>query len=58
MKLLVTGSSGLVGSEAVSFFKEKGWDVWASEFKITGYVIEIYDEETYNRDKNLKSLGI
>ena len=37
---------------------KKGWDVWASEFKITGYVIEIYDEKTYNRDKNLKSLNI
>lgn len=27
MKLLVTGSTGLVGSEAVSYFTEKGWDV-------------------------------
>lgn len=27
MKILITGSLGLVGSEAVSFFKEKGWDV-------------------------------
>lgn len=27
MKILVTGSTGLVGSAAVSFFKEKGWDV-------------------------------
>lgn len=26
-KLLVTGSTGLVGSEAVDFFSEKGWDV-------------------------------
>ena len=26
-KVLVTGSSGLVGSEAVKFFTEKGWDV-------------------------------
>lgn len=26
--VLVTGSSGLVGSEAVKFFKEKGWDVF------------------------------
>ena len=27
MKILITGSTGLTGSEAVSFFKEKGWDV-------------------------------
>ncbi len=27
MKVLVTGSTGLVGSEAVKFFTEKGWEV-------------------------------
>ena len=27
MKILITGSTGLVGSEAVKFFKEKGWEV-------------------------------
>ena len=26
-KILVTGATGLVGSEAVKFFKEKGWEV-------------------------------
>src|SRR3990167_7864216 len=26
-KVLITGSTGLVGSEAVKFFREKGWDV-------------------------------
>lgn len=33
-----------------------GYDKWASEFKIDGYVIEVYDEKTYNREKNLDSL--
>jgi hypothetical protein len=33
-----------------------GWDACASEFKIEGYVIEVYDEKTYNRDKNLEKL--
>lgn len=33
-----------------------GWDKWASEFKIEGYVIEVYDEKTYNRNKNLDKL--
>lgn len=34
----------------------KGYDVWATEFKIEGYVIEVYDEKTYNRDKNLENI--
>ena len=33
-----------------------GYDVWASEFKIQGYVIEVYDEKSYNRDKNIEKL--
>ena len=37
---------------------KNGYDKWASEFKIEGYVIEVYDEKTYNRDKNLDGLGI
>jgi len=37
---------------------KNGWSVWASEYKIDGYVIEVYDEKTYNRDKNLKILDI
>ena len=35
---------------------KSGWDVWATEFKIEGYVIEVYDEKTYNRNKNLDKL--
>jgi hypothetical protein len=33
-----------------------GYDKWASEFKIEGYVIEVFDEKSYNRDKNLEKL--
>lgn len=33
-----------------------GYDKWATEFKIDGYVIEVYDEKTYNRNKNLDRL--
>jgi hypothetical protein len=33
-----------------------GYDKWVSEFKIEGYVIEVYDEKTYNREKNLEKL--
>ncbi len=35
-----------------------GYDAHASEFKIEGYVIEVYDEKTYNREKNLENLDI
>ena len=34
----------------------KGYSKWASEFKIDGYVIEVYDKTSYNRDKNIKKL--
>jgi hypothetical protein len=37
---------------------KSGYDAWASEFKIEGYVIEVYDEKTYNRNKNLENLSI
>ena len=33
-----------------------GYDKWVTEFKIEGYVIEVYDEKSYNRDKNLEKL--
>ena len=35
-----------------------GYDKWVSEFKIEGYVIEVYDEKTYKREKNLDNLDI
>lgn len=34
----------------------RDWDVWATEFKIEGYIIEIYDEKTYMREKKLGNL--
>jgi hypothetical protein len=37
---------------------KSGYDIWASEFKIEGYVIEVYDEKTYTREKNLEKLDI
>lgn len=35
---------------------KRGYDVWASEFKIEGYVIEVYDKKTYKRNKKLKKI--
>ena len=34
----------------------KGYDKWASEFKIEGYVIRVFDEKTYIRNKNIKEI--
>lgn len=35
-----------------------GYDLWCIEFKLDGYVIEVYDEKTYKREKNIEKLGI
>ena len=37
MKILVTGSTGLVGSEAVKFFLEKGWEVIGVDNNMRSY---------------------
>lgn len=34
----------------------KKWDSWASEFKIEGYIIEVYDEKSYLRDKQIEGI--
>jgi hypothetical protein len=34
----------------------KGYDIWASEFKIKGYVIEVYDKKAHKRNKKLDKL--
>ena len=62
-------TNGYPNTTVVAFSKEDAiekdlsenshWDkrnTHASEFKIKGYVIEVYDEKTYNRDKNLENL--
>ena len=47
--------------EAIKKIKEEHthynkWDVWATEFKMKGYVIELYDEKTYHRKTILENL--
>lgn len=37
---------------------KNGYSIWATEFEIEGYIIEVYDEKTYNREKNLEKLDI
>lgn len=59
-KILITGSVGLVGSEAVDFFREKGWEVIGIDNKGRSaffgiqqaepeYDIDIRDEEAINK---------
>lgn len=45
MKILISGSNGLVGTEAVSFFKEKGWDVIGIDNNMRSYFFGIEQEE-------------
>jgi hypothetical protein len=48
-----------IGKVLIKFPRYRnGYDAWASEFKIDGYIIEVYDEKTYNREKNLDKLRI
>jgi CDP-paratose 2-epimerase len=59
-KILITGSLGLVGSEAVSFFKEQGWEVIGIDNNMRSYFfgvntqtpqyeIDIRDEKAVDR---------
>lgn len=45
MKILITGSNGLVGSEAVDFFKEKGWDVIGVDNNMRSYFFGVEKKE-------------
>ena len=50
-KILVTGSLGLVGSEAVDFFRAKGWDVVGIDSKMRSQFFGIQQAEPeYNID--------
>jgi len=42
----------------VKYPNYRDYDRFTREFKIEGYVIEVYDEKTYNREKKLDKLGI
>lgn len=43
-KLLVTGSLGLVGSEAVHFFTEKGWEVVGLDNNMRSYLFGVEEQ--------------
>lgn len=46
MKILITGANGLVGSEAMDFFKEKGWEVVGIDNNMREKLFNIKQETT------------
>ena len=45
MKILITGSAGLVGQEAMTFFQEKGWEILAADLSFNKITKVIGDEQ-------------
>mgnify|MGYP006162529753 CR=1 FL=1 len=41
---LITGSSGLVGSESVKFFSEKGFDIIGIDNNLRKFFLEMLDQ--------------
>lgn len=48
MKILITGSNGLVGSEAVDFFKEKKWEVVGIDTNMRAKFFEVAIDKVDN----------
>jgi len=55
-KILITGCLGLVGSECVSFFEEKGWDVIGIDANMRSFFFGT--EKQYSDKKNLFDIDI
>jgi CDP-paratose 2-epimerase len=51
MKILVTGSSGLIGSEAVAFFDEQGHEVIGADNNMRAVFFGPQGDTTWNRDR-------
>ncbi len=54
MKVIVTGSSGLIGSEAVSFYAENGWDVIGIDNNMRADFFGPAGSTIWNRDRLLE----
>ena len=50
-KVLITGSSGLIGSEAVSYFDEHGWEVHGVDNNMRAYFFGHDGDTTWNLDR-------
>ncbi len=51
MKVLVTGSSGLIGSEAVTFFDKMGFPVWGVDNNMRAFFFGPKGDTTWNRQR-------
>ena len=50
-KVLITGSSGLIGSEAVSYFDERGWEVHGVDNNLRAYFFGPDGDTTWNLER-------
>src|SRR5262245_39527519 len=55
MKILVTGSSGLIGSEAVTFFDAQGHEVIGADNNMRAVFFGPQGDTSWNRDRLLSS---
>ena len=51
MRVLVTGSSGLIGSEAVTFFDNMGFPVWGVDNNMRAEFFGPKGDTTWNRQR-------
>lgn len=54
MKILITGSLGLTGKEAVTFFKEKGWEVVGIDNNMRAKLFDLPEEKEEHLDIDIR----
>ncbi len=57
MKVVVSGSSGLIGSEAVRFYDQRGWEVVGLDNNLRATFFGPGGDTTWNRDRLLEETG-
>ena len=57
-KLLVTGSSGLIGSEVVAFFCQTGWEVHGMDNNMRKDFFGPQGDTAWNRQRLLKTYTV
>ncbi len=51
MKILVTGSNGLIGGEVVEFYCEKGWEVYGIDNNMRKVFFGVAGDTTWNQER-------
>ena len=57
MNILITGSNGLVGSEAVKFFNDKDWNVVGVDNNMRSVLFGVEEENTLKGCYNLVNMS-